>query len=382
MMSDGVFYRAPPGVLDKLSRLSWLLLVSLCLLVCVGLVALYSVAGGSWSPWAERHALRFLVGLGLLIAMSVVPLAFWLQLAYPAYAIAIVALALVPLFGTDALGARRWLALGSFSFQPSELMKVALVMALARYFHVLPPSRVSHPLWLLVPVAMIVAPMVLIVRQPDLGTALMIGGLGVGILLMAGVNLLYFAGGLGVLAVGIPLAMPYLHDYQRRRIDVFLDPMSDPLGAGYHITQSKIAMGSGGVAGKGFLAGTQGQLDFLPEKHTDFIFTTIAEEWGFVGAIAVLLLIGFVLAVLLGMALGITSRAGRLLVGGAMLSIFIYAVINIGMVSGSLPVVGIPLPFVSYGGTAMMTLMFSLGLAMCAWVHRDAPLRPGGHAAI
>lgn len=377
MTSSGVFYRPPPSVIEKLGELNWLLIAVLIALTGVGLAALYSVAGGSWSPWAERHALRFVLGLGMLIAVAVIPLGFWLQLAYPVYAIALVALALVPLVGSEALGARRWLAMGSLSFQPSELMKVALVMALARFFHALSASRVSNPLWLLIPVAMIAAPMALILRQPDLGTALLIGIVGAGLLLMAGVHLLYFAGGLAVVAVGVPLALPFLHEYQRRRIEVFLDPLSDPLGAAYHVTQSKIAMGSGGWTGKGFVRGTQSQLDFLPEKHTDFIFTTIAEEWGFIGAIYVLLLIALMLAVLLGMALGIASRAGRLLVGGTMLTIFLYAVINVGMVSGALPVVGIPLPFISYGGTAMLTLMFSLGLSMCAWVHRNERLHDG-----
>ncbi len=379
-MTAGVFYRPPPTIIEKLGELNWLLLIALCALTGVGLAALYSVGGGSWSPWAERHALRFLVGLAMLIAVAVVPLRFWLHLAYPAYGVAIVALLLVPLVGSEALGARRWLPLGPLTFQPSEMMKVALVMALAKYYHALPDRRISHPLWLLVPVAMIGAPMALIMKQPDLGTAMMIGMLGGAILLMAGVHLLYFAGGLSAMFVGVPLALPYLHDYQRRRIDVFLDPSSDPLGAGYHITQSKIAMGSGGVTGKGFLSGTQGQLDFLPEKHTDFIFTTIAEEWGFVGSIAVLILIAILLAILLGMALGTVSRAGRLMICGSMVSIFLYASINVGMVSGALPVVGIPLPFVSYGGTSMLTLMFSLGLSMCAWVHRNDAMRPDtGH---
>lgn len=375
-MNSGVFYRPRPTVIDKLGELNLLLLVALCALTGLGLAALYSVAGGSWSPWAERHAMRFLIGLAMLIVVAVVPLRFWLQLAYPAYGVAFAALLLVPFFGSEALGARRWLPLGPLTFQPSEMMKVALVMALANYYHALPSGRISHPLWLLVPLAMIAAPMALIMRQPDLGTAMMLGMLGASILLTAGVHLLYFAGGLASLFVGIPLALPFLHEYQRRRIEVFLDPASDPLGAGYHITQSKIAMGSGGIQGKGFLSGTQGQLDFLPEKHTDFIFTTIAEEWGFVGSIAVLIVIGVLLAILLGMALGTASRAGRLMICGTMVSIFLYAAINVGMVSGALPVVGIPLPFVSYGGTAMLTLMFSLGLSMCAWVHRDDPLRP------
>lgn len=375
MNGDGVFYRPPPGVIDKLGELNWPLLITLSVLTGVGLAALYSVAGGSWQPWAERHALRYLIGLAMLIAVSVVPLRFWLKLAYPAYGAALFALALVPLIGSEALGARRWLPLGPLTFQPAEIMKVAVILAMARFFHGLASPRLSHPLWLLIPFAIVALPMALIIRQPDLGSAMMIGLLGCGIMLMAGVHLGYFAGGAVMLLAGIPTALPYLHDYQRRRIESFLDPAADPLGASYHITQSKIAMGSGGVMGKGFLGGTQSQLDFLPEKHTDFIFTTIGEEWGFVGAIVVLALVGMLLAVLLGMALATASRAGRLLVCGAMLTIFIYTGINVGMVSGAVPVVGVPLPFVSYGGTSMMTLMFSLGLAMCAWVHRSDRLQ-------
>ena len=371
MANSNVFYRPPPSVIDKLSKLNWALLITLCLLTGVGLAAQYSVAGGSWSPWAERHAMRFLVGLGVLIAMSVVPLGVWLRLAWPAYGIALVALALVPLIGIEALGARRWLALGPFSFQPSELTKVALIMALASYLRALPPQRLSHPIWLLIPVAMIAVPVALVLRQPDLGTAMMIGIVGGGMLMLAGVNLLYFAGAGAVAVIGVPLAIPYLHDYQRRRIDSFLDPSSDPLGSGYHITQSKIALGSGGTSGKGFLAGTQSQLDFLPEKHTDFIFTTIGEEWGFVGAIAVLALFALLVTVLMSMSLSTASRFGRLLISGAALVVFGYAAINIGMVSGMVPVVGVPLPFVSYGGTSMMTLLIGLGLAMSAYVHRD-----------
>ncbi len=371
MANSSVFHRPPPTVIEKLTQLNWAMLVVLCLLTGVGLAAQYSVAGGSWSPWAERHALRFLIGLGLLIVIAVVPLWVWLRLAFPAYALALVALALVPLIGTEALGARRWLALGPLSFQPSEMMKVALVMALASYFHMLPADRVSNPLWLLIPAAMIAVPMVLVMRQPDLGTALMMGLIGGGILMMAGAHLFYFAGAAATVLVAVPLVLPHLHDYQRRRVESFLDPSTDPLGAGYHITQSKIALGSGGTSGKGFLGGTQSQLDFLPEKHTDFIFTTIGEEWGFVGSIAVLLLFALLVAVLMGMALATASRFGRLLISGSALIVFGYAAINVGMVSGAVPVVGVPLPFISYGGTSMMTLLFGLGLSMCAYVHRD-----------
>lgn len=369
-----VFHRPPPTVIEKLTQLNWALPVVLCLLTGVGLAAQYSVAGGSWSPWAERHALRFLIGLGLLIFIAVVPLWVWLRLAFPAYALALIALTLVPLIGIDALGARRWLALGPFSFQPSEMMKVALVMALASYFHMLPENRVSNPIWLLIPVAMIALPMVLVMRQPDLGTALMMGMIGGGMLFMAGAHLFYFAGAATIVLVAIPLVLPYLHDYQRRRVEAFLDPFTDPLGAGYHITQSKIALGSGGVSGKGFLGGTQSQLDFLPEKHTDFIFTTIGEEWGFVGSLAVLMLFALLVSILIGMALATVSRFGRLLISGSALTVFGYAVINVGMVSGAVPVVGIPLPFISYGGTSMMMLLFCSGLSMCAWVHRNEPM--------
>lgn len=377
MSQTGVFHKPPPTLLDKLGEINWVLLFVMSLLVGVGLAALYSVAGGSWSPWAERHALRYLLGLGLIVSMAIVPLDFWLRIAFPAYVAAFVALALVPWIGAEALGAKRWLPLGTLSFQPSEPMKIALVLALAAFFQRMSEDRLSHPLWLLIPAALILAPVVLIVRQPDLGTALMMLVLGIGMLFLAGVNVFYFVGGgAGVLAAA-PMAMPYLHDYQRRRIETFLDPSSDPLGSGYHVTQSKIAMGSGGVTGKGFLAGTQSQLDFLPEKHTDFIFTTIAEEWGFGGAVLILALFVLLFAVLTVMAMQTASRAGRLLIAGAMLSIFTYAAINIGMVSGALPVVGIPLPFISYGGTSMMAAMFGLGLAMSAYVHRDVQLPVG-----
>lgn len=371
MANTGVFHRPPPTVLDKLGQLNWPLIAVLCLLTAVGLAAQYSVAGGSWSPWAERHALRFIVGLGALIAIAVTPLHLWLRLAWPAYGVALVGLVLVPIFGTEALGARRWLALGPLSFQPAEAMKIALVLALATWFHSLAPSRTSHPLWLVPPLLLIAVPMVLVMRQPDLGTALMLGTIGSGVMLLAGVSVFYFLGaGAAVLAL-VPMILPLLHDYQRRRIDAFLDPTLDPLGAGYHITQSKIALGSGGISGRGFLGGTQSQLDFLPEKHTDFIFTTIGEEWGFVGAVTVLTLFALLVVVLKAMSLAVESRFGRLLVSGTGLTVFTYAVINVSMVTGLLPVVGIPLPFVSYGGTSMLTLMLGLGLAMCAYVHRD-----------
>lgn len=378
MATTGYFHQAPRKLIDKLADVNWLLIAILCVLTAIGLASLYSVAGGSWSPWAERHALRSLIGLGVLIGAALVPLRIWYGLAYPSYAIALVALMLVPLIGSEALGARRWLPLGPLSFQPAELMKFAIVLALARYFQSLDPSRVSQPVWIAIPVFLIALPTLLIIRQPDLGTAVLLAIIGGGLMLLAGINLLYFLGAGAAAVALIPLVLANLHDYQRRRIETFLDPGRDPLGAGYHITQSKIALGSGGASGKGYLAGTQSQLDFLPEKHTDFIFTTLGEEWGFAGAIVVLGLFALLLIVLGGMALSAMSLFARLLIFGAALTIFGYATINVGMVTGALPVVGIPLPFISYGGTSLMTQMFALGLAMSAYVHRTDRFPRGG----
>jgi len=376
MATASLFYTPRRTLLGKLGRVNWVLVLLLCLLTGVGIVALYSVAGGAWSPWAERHAVRFLAGLGLLLCISLVPLRAWLGLALPVYLLALVLLVLVPLVGSEALGARRWLALGGVSFQPAELMKVALIAVLAAYYQAIGPTRVSRPAWVAAPLIAIALPVALTAKQPDLGTSALLAMTGLGVMLLAGVNLVYFAlAGLAAVAA-MPFAIGALHDYQRRRLEIFLDPGRDPLGAGYHITQSKIALGSGGISGKGFLSGTQSQLDFLPEKHTDFIFTTIAEEWGFVGALVLLVLFGALLAVLLRMSLGVVSTFGRLIVSGVLVVIFGYVTINVGMVTGLVPVVGVPLPFISYGGTSMLTLMGALGLAMCAWVHRGERLDP------
>lgn len=361
---------------QKLWRVSWPLLIVTALLATVGIATLYSVSGGAMRPWAEQHGLRFLIGIGGILCMAMVPPRVWMTLANPVYALALALLALVPVMGVEALGAKRWIAIAGASFQPSEVMKVGLVLALARYYQWLAPERVSRPEWVAVALALIALPVAFTLRQPDLGSAVLFSVVGLGLMYLAGVSIFYFLAGGAGFAAAAPFVWTQLHDYQRRRIEIFLNPDSDPLGAGYHITQSKIALGSGGLYGKGYMQGTQSQLDFVPEKHTDFIFTMFSEEWGFVGAMGLLALYGVLLILLVRMALRVESRFGQLAIAGSALTVFMYVFINIAMVAGLVPVVGVPLPLVSYGGTAMITIMAGLGLAMSASVHaREAPKR-------
>lgn len=374
-MGNMFWSRRPDTLTQKFMRVHWGVLLVASLIAVIGTATLYSVAGGSVTPWAERHAVRFLFGLGLVLTMAAVPLRIWIGLAYPAFATALVMLCLVPIVGVETLGARRWLSLGPVGFQPSELMKVALVVALARYYHWLPSEHVSRPFWVLLPLLMIAVPVGLTLRQPDLGSATLFACVGVGLMGLAGVHWGYAIAAAASIGLGAPLVWNGLHGYQRRRIEVFLDPEKDPLGAGYHITQSKIALGSGGVSGRGYIQGTQSQLDFIPEKHTDFIFTIFAEEWGFAGAAILILLFILLIGMVLRMAHGCRSVFGRLLIGGLALTLFAYAFVNMAMVTGLVPVVGVPLPLFSYGGTAMTTIMVALGLAMSAHVHGQEPVR-------
>lgn len=360
----------------KLWNVQWLVLLVTAAIAAIGAATLYSVAGGSFQPWAERHALRFLIAVAIILAMSVVRPVVWLRAAYAAYAIALVSLMLVPLFGNEVLGAKRWLSIGDhITFQPSEIMKLALIAALARYYQWLPLERVSRPLWVLIPLVMIAVPVALTLRQPDLGTAVLFAGVGLALMFLAGVSIFYFGAGLIGLVGALPFIFNNLHDYQRRRVEIFLNPDLDPLGSGYHIAQSKIAIGSGGVSGKGFLLGTQSQLDFVPEKHTDFIATSLGEEWGFAGMLVVLALFAILLLLIIAMAVRCQNRFGRLVISGSAVSLFVYVFINIAMVTGLVPVVGVPLPLISYGGTSMMTLMIGLGLAMSAHVHGAEQIR-------
>lgn len=374
---SAMFHPAPPRIaLRKLASVNWLLLAAVSALAGAGVATLYSAAGGSFHPWAEQHAVRYLAALALVLVMAMVPLRVWMHAAYPAYAAGLLLLALVPFIGVEALGAKRWLAAGSFSFQPSEIVKVALVGALARYYHQLPSRYVSWPRYVAVPLILIALPVALTLKQPDLGTAILLSLAGLALMFLAGVSPLYFAAGGAVALASLPLALKSLHGYQLKRLEIFLDPGKDPLGAGYHIAQSKIALAAGGLNGQGYMLGTQSRLQFLPESHTDFILAMLGEEWGFTGTAGLLALFALVIALSIIMALRVGSKFGRLLVAGFALLLFVYAAINTAMVTGMAPVVGVPLPLVSYGGTSMLTLMVSLGLAMSANVHARERLRP------
>ncbi|MBT6138039.1 MAG: rod shape-determining protein RodA [Rhodospirillaceae bacterium] len=344
----------------------------------IGFAMLYSAANGNWSPWAYRQAIRFAGGAVLMIGLALVDLRFLMRWAYAGYLTAFALLVAVEIAGEIGMGAQRWVDFGFFQLQPSEVMKLALVLALARYFHGLTHEEIGRPHYLLIPLAMIGAPVVLVLRQPDLGTAgMMLMGAGA-IFWVAGVRFWKFAT-LAVAAVGsVPIAWGFLREYQKKRILTFLDPESDPLGSGYHILQSKIALGSGGVFGKGFLQGSQSHLNFLPEKQTDFIFTMLAEEFGLVGGIGLLGL--YTLALVYGFAIALrsSSQFGRLVAMGVTTTLFLYLFINIAMVMGLIPVVGVPLPLISYGGTAMLTAMLGFGLLINVFVHRDIEISRQG----
>lgn len=367
-------------VARKIQQLNWGLIALISLVAAVGFAMLYSAANGDWSPWAHRQMIRYGIGLVLAICIALTDLRLLMKWSYVAYGLVLVMLAVVEVAGEIGMGAQRWIDLGLFQLQPSELMKITLVLALARYFHGLTHDDVARPHFLLVPLAMVAAPVVLVLRQPDLGTAGMIL-LGSGaIFFLAGIRIWKFVTLLVLGVASVPIAWHFLRDYQKKRILTFLDPESDPLGSGYHILQSKIALGSGGLFGKGFLQGSQSHLNFLPEKQTDFIFTMLAEEFGLVGGLGMIGL--FLLVILYGFAIGLRAQSqfGRLLALGVTTTLFLYVFINIAMVMGLIPVVGVPLPLISYGGTALLTAMAAIGLMMCVYVHRDLRISRQGVA--
>jgi rod shape determining protein RodA len=338
----------------RLLMLNWTLVLLLSALSGIGFAMLYSAANGSIQPWADRQMIRFAAGLVIMIAIAITDVRLWLRLAYIAYIVSLILLIGVEIKGDIGMGAQRWINLGFFQLQPSELMKISLVLALARYFHGLTLEETGRITLLIPPLIMVLAPAALVLRQPDLGTALlMIAGSGA-IFWLAGVRMWKFAVILAGGLAAIPIGWQFLRDYQKNRVLTFLNPENDPLGAGYHITQSKIALGSGGLFGKGFMLGSQSHLNFLPEKQTDFIFTMLGEEFGLVGGLALLLLYTLVIVYGYVIALRCANQFGRLVAIGITTTFFLYVFINIAMVMGLIPVVGVPLPLVSYGGTVMI----------------------------
>ncbi len=373
-----LFAEAPAPKLNlskKLLLLNWPFLLLILAITLVGAAALYSVAGGTFEPWASRQIVRFCFGLALLFAVAFSDIRWWLKGAYPLYLAAFLLMLLVPFIGVESGGARRWLGYGEISFQPAEMMKITLVLALARYYQWLPPEKIWRPDALLPPLLLIGLPVLLALAQPDLGTAALFAIIGGGLLFLAGVSWFYFAGAIAGVIIALPHAWEALHDYQKERVLTFIDPERDPLGSGYHILQSKIAIGSGGFAGKGFMQGTQAQLNFLPEKHTDFIFTMFAEEMGFIGAVLLLALYLLALVFITYMALRCRSMFAKLVAAGVGLTLFAYVFINVAMVTGLVPVVGVPLPLVSYGGTSMLTMIIGLGFVLNAHVNRKVTFR-------
>ncbi|KQI68147.1 cell wall shape-determining protein [Loktanella sp. 3ANDIMAR09] len=366
-----------PTGFRKLIYLNWPIIALIFAVSAAGFVMLYSVAGGSATPWMEPQVKRFALGMVLMIGVGMVPIWFWRNMAGLAYGVSIMLLLAVEFFGSVGMGAQRWIDLGFMRLQPSELTKITLVMFLAAYYDWLPTHKTSHPLWVALPVGLILFPTALVLGQPDLGTALLLLLGGATVMFIAGVHWAYFA---TVFSAGIATIFAVfqsrgtdwqlLKDYQFRRIDTFLDPSNDPLGAGYHITQAKIALGSGGMTGRGFMQGTQSSLDFLPEKHTDFIFTTLAEEFGFIGAIGLLGLYMLIILFCLASAMTNKDRFAALLTMGIAMSFFLFFAVNMAMVTGMAPVVGVPLPLVSYGGSAMLVLLVAFGLVQSAHVHK------------
>jgi rod shape determining protein RodA len=373
--------RSQPPFWMKLLDLHWPLLLCVLAVASIGFAMLYSVAGGSLDPWASRQMVRFGVGFAILIVFALIDTRIWMALAYPFYAVTFVLLGVVEFFGRTGKGAERWIDLGLIQIQPSELMKIALVLALARFFHGKSLEDAVKLKTLAIPLGLIGLPVMLVLMQPNLGTATILCFIGACILFTSGMRWWLIVAGIVAVGIALPVGWEFLHDYQKQRVLTFMDPESDPLGAGYNIMQSYIAMGSGGLFGKGFLGGTQSQLDFLPEKHTDFILPMLGEEFGFIGAIVLLGLYTLILFFGLGIALAARSHFARLTALGLTMNVLAYILINMAMVMGLIPVVGIPLPLVSYGGTAMLTVMMGFGILMSVHVHKAQDAARRGRAA-
>ena len=364
---------------EKLSRFSWGLFVPMCMVLAISIVVLYSAGGGNWKPFALSQLMKIVLGFVVFFYAAFTNIKTWVKSAYLIYAVALIMIVLVTFVGHTGMGAQRWLNLGFIHIQPSELIKIALVLALARYFAWFNSVELGQFKNYIAPMLMMLVPFGLIVAQPDLGTALSLGMITVGMFYIVGANKKWFiiAAILGLLAAPV-VWFGGLHDYQRGRIITFLNPDSDIQGAGYQINQAKIAFGSGGMTGKGYMAGTQSQQSFLPEKQTDFIFTMLGEEFGFIGAFGLLMIYTWIVVLLFWTAKMCRNRFGQLICFGFMLNFFVYYFINISMVLGLLPTVGVPLPLMSFGGSSLLSLMFGFGLCQNAHIHKDQQLSAKG----
>jgi len=371
--------KAPQMTLgEKAWKIHWMFVLLICCISAIGVTMLYSAGNGNLAPWASRQLLRFVAGLAALMAVALIDIRVWLRHAYVIYILTLALLGAAELAGSARMGAQRWIELGFFTIQPSEIMKLTIVLALARYFHGCSIEDVGRLRNLIVPLFIVVAPAALVMRQPDLGTALILVFVSAGLMFLAGVKVWKFVA-VGIAATAaVPVAWQFLRHYQKQRVLTFFDPESDPLGTGYHIIQSKIALGSGGLFGKGLLQGSQSHLSFLPEMHTDFIFTMLAEEFGLTGGLFLLTLYTLVLIYGIVISLRCRSQFGQLVGMGVTLTFFLYVFINISMVMGMVPVVGVPLPLISYGGTAMVTALIGFGLLMNVCVHRDVEIGRSG----
>lgn len=371
-MVASLFIENDLTIVQRIAKINWWLVFLIFCVAGVGIASLYSAGGGDMEPWASRQLARFSVGVFGMMLIAIIDIKWWYRLTWPIYFLGMILLLIVELRGQVGMGAQRWINLGFIQLQPSELMKIAVVMALARHFHGSSPEQLRKLTFLIVPALVIAAPVCLVLLQPDLGTSLMIVMAGAGMVFIAGAPIWLFIAAFVLVAVSVPIAWQFLHDYQKQRVMTFMNPESDPLGSGYHIIQSKIAIGSGGVEGKGFLQGTQSHLNFLPEKQTDFIFTLWVEEFGLFGGLA--LLTGFLLIFLSALftALRCKHNFGKYLALGISINFSLYIFINIAMVMGLIPVVGAPLPLVSYGGTSMLAALIGFGLLMSCSIFRHS----------
>ena len=365
------------NILSRLRSINLLFLFFVILIFLFGVLSLYSVSNGEFNSWPIKHIQRFLLGLIVFFIICSIDIKFFFIFAYPIFLLSLLFLIVVPFLGTEMYGATRWIKIGGISLQPSEFIKFTLILALAKYFHSSTNETMAFIKKFILPLIIILIPVVIVAAQPDLGTAVVIFIGGVSIFWIIGLNYRYFITGGAMIILSIPLLWQYLKDYQKERVFTFFNPERDPLGNGYHIMQSKIALGSGGVLGKGYLEGTQSHLNFLPEMHTDFIFTMFGEEFGFLGALVLISLYAGLIFLSIKMGLESRSDFGKYLSLGVSTVFFIYIFVNISMVTGLLPVVGVPLPLVSYGGSSMLAVMVGFGLLMNCYIHKKTILPKG-----